>query len=187
VETQGSTRDAPPWAEMPEQLLAESPVLVEQVRATLKADATEDQIWEAIASTDPVWREARLSLKVIEDEWQELHSPGKISLGPIGRALDSDEVNAASTRLATALADFTRINEELLERSDYARLLEHLLKQKRAADERLAPAPAVEEKMQKPRRRRGFLRNVFGRRVAKKRLMKRAKPSPETAPLSPGK
>ena len=66
---------------------------------------------------------------------EDLNSPLKASLGAIGLALDSDEMDGAREHHAISLSDFTIINEGLRQRKDLGNLLSVLLVQKRMVEQ----------------------------------------------------
>jgi hypothetical protein len=102
---------------------------------TYDSPPTDEQLWEVIASTcSPEWLNAREVLRDAEKSWMDLNSPEKVALGPIGMALDSEEIDHAMERTAHSLAAFTIVNEGLRKREDLGRLLSVLLVQKRMLD-----------------------------------------------------
>jgi hypothetical protein len=134
----GSERVPIVWIALPDELakwVDQNQELVGRVQSALAStyDAlTEEQLWGVIAaSCSPEWQDAREKLQKAEDRWEDLSSPEKTSLGPIGNALDSDENNAAKTQYDFSLAYFTIVNEGLRQREDLGKLLKVMLVQKR--------------------------------------------------------
>lgn len=89
-----------------------------------KPDLGEKAIWGLIAGEySPEWSHAKSTLNSAEAFLRHVHAPENMPLGLIGKALHSEETNAAKRELALALAGFTIIDEQLRQEVALDRLL----------------------------------------------------------------
>lgn len=84
----------------------------------------EAALWDIIAAdASPDWTRAKKEFKDAEQQFQHVMLPENMPLGLIGKALHSEETNAAERAHIRALASFTVIDEELRQQKELKAVL----------------------------------------------------------------